>query len=193
MLLRHRTFLIAPLVATVLALAGCATPIDSRPVNQPLQAQRDTPPPPTDIVGEHVIGLSFSGGGLRAAAFAFGVLQALAHDVQSATNSRGSPALLDDIGFISSVSGGSLAAAYYGLHGPAMLTDFRARVLLQDMERRMLLSAFSPSNLMRLLNGGLNDRSNLADWLDREVFKGARFADLHRRKKPDIWINATDV
>lgn len=187
MLHHPRRLLLAALTALALMLAGCATPIDSRPVNAPVQAQRDAPPPPTDIVGEHVVGLSFSGGGLRAAAFAFGVLQALGQ------REGNQPALLDDIGFISSVSGGSLAAAYYGLHGPAMLQDFRAQVLLQDMEQRMLLSAFSPSNLLRLLNGGLNDRSNLADWLDRDVFKGATFADLHRRRKPDIWINATDV
>lgn len=172
-----------------LALVGCATPLDTRPVNrpQPTAPAAGVPAPPRDIVGEHVIGLSFSGGGLRASAFAFGVLQALAAE------GPGGPAVLDDVAFISSVSGGSITAAYYGLHGPAMLGDFRSRVLLQDMERGMNLSALSLPNVLRLLDGGLNDRSNLAAWLDREVFRGATFADLHRRGKPDVWINATDV
>jgi hypothetical protein len=41
---------------------------------------RDTPPgmgAPEDIVGEYAVGVSFSGGELRAAAFAHGVLKAL--------------------------------------------------------------------------------------------------------------------
>ena len=50
-----------------------------------------------------------------------------------------------------------------------------------------------PTNLARLLAGGINDRSNLAATLDADVFGGATFADLYRRNKPDVWINATDL
>jgi NTE family protein len=179
---------VAALVLIFLTL-GCATSIDTRSVNTPRSslANQSHVTPPTNVVGEHTIGLSFSGGGLRAAAFAFGVLQALAQVAPS------QPSVLDDVAFISSVSGGSLVAAYYGLHGPAMLADFRAKVLLPDMERTMLMNLLSPGNILRLLNGGLNDRSNLAVRLDRDIFAGATFADMYRRNKPAIWINATDV
>jgi NTE family protein len=66
-------------------------------------------------------------------------------------------------------------------------------VLDRDLEGGLRLSLLWPTNLARLLAGGVNDRSNLADTLDRDVFGGATFADLFRRNKPNVWINATDL
>jgi NTE family protein len=176
-------------VLCLVGLVGCASSIDTRTVNSPRSVL--TPTVATrataDVATEQVIGLSLSGGGLRAAAFAFGVVQALAD------SAPGQPAVLDDLGFISSVSGGSLLAAYYGLKGADALTDFRAKVLLQDFERDMRLSVLSFPNLQRLFDGGLNDRGNLAASLNSEIFGKATFADLYLRPRPAIWINATDV
>jgi NTE family protein len=173
------------LAALVPALAGCALTIDATPVNRAAVARgQATPQPARNIVGEHVVALSFSGGGLRAAAFSFGVLQALQQSGEG---------VLGEVALVSSVSGGSLTAAYFGLEGEAGLADYRERVLLRDMERGMRMSAYSPENLLRMMGGGINDRSNLANWLDKEVFRGATFADLYRRGKPDVWINATDL
>lgn len=171
-----------PLLAAM--LAGCATPtFDNAPRNVPVTPAFVTQASvPRDIVGHLVIGLSLSGGGLRAAAFGLGVVQALAE-----------ADAYDDLTFISSVSGGSLLAAWLGLHGRDGLQHFRDRVLLQDLERDLRLDWLSLPNLSRLLAGGLNDRSNLARRLDAEVFRGATFADLYRRNKPDVWINATDL
>jgi NTE family protein len=170
-------------------LLGCAVSIDTHTVNSPRSglSPASTPRPLSDLGGEQVIGLSLSGGGLRAAAFGFGVMQALAEA------SPGHPAVLDDLGFISSVSGGSLLAAYYGLNGSKSLIDFKANVLLQDFERDMRLSFVSLSNLQRLFAGGLNDRANLAERLNTKVFGQATFSDLYARQRPVIWINATDV
>jgi len=169
-------------------LTGCATPFDNQPLNRPITAGFVTQSTaPRDIVGRDVIGLSLSGGGMRAAAFSLGVLKALAGDQGRAGD------VYDDVTFISSVSGGSLTAAYVALHGRDGLDGMRERVLLQDLERDLRLDLLSPSNLLRLLAGGLNDRSNLAHRLDIDVFRGATFADLYRRNKPDVWINATDL
>lgn len=182
---RLRTHIVAGLA---LALIGCASPIFNRPANVPISPA--TPPQmgwSTGIVGENVIALSFSGGGLRASAFAYGVLQALA------SLKVGDGDLLDDVTFVSSVSGGSLTAAYYALFGRPGLADFRDQVLLRDFEGSMRTSLTSPENLRRIVVGGLNDRSNFAAVLDRDVFRGARFADLYRRRRPDVWINATDL
>ena len=101
--------------------------------------------------------------------------------------------LLDDVGFITSVSGGSITAAYFGLHGAEGLKDFRDKVLMRDGEAGLRFSLLNPNNLMRLFAGGLNDRSNLNDWLDRDVFHGATFADLFKRERPVVWINATNA
>lgn len=171
-----------------LTLGGCAISVHNPPSNVPLaHGARALAAPARDIAGENLVALSFSGGGLRAAAFSFGVLKAL-----EASGSAQQP-LLDDVAMISSVSGGSLTAAYYGLHGPTALNSFRQTVLLQDMESSMRLSALAPDNLLRLLSGGLNDRANLVNWLDQHVFEGATFATLYARRKPDIWINASDL
>jgi NTE family protein len=170
------------------ALAGCATPFDNQPQNRAITAAfLQTVQQPRDIVGENVIGLSMSGGGMRAAAFSFGVLQAL----MAAGPARSD--VFDELTFISSVSGGSLTAAYTALNGRAGLSRFQAEVLYRDLERDLRLSLLSPVNLARLLAGGVNDRSNLAATLDADIFRGATFADLYRSNKPDVWINATDV
>jgi NTE family protein len=176
----------------VFFLNGCAISIENKAVNQPLEKITTYVPDiransPRDIVSEDVIAFSFSGGGMRAAAFSFGALKAIE---QLQINH---PTIVDDITFITSVSGGSLTAAYYGLNGKQALGDFRSKVLLRDAEVKMRFNAFAPTNFIRLINGGLNDSTNLAHWLDENVFKGATFADLYRRSKPDIWINATDV
>lgn len=178
----------AALAAGCSLLLGCATSFDNQPLNRPVTpAFVQQAAQARDIVGRDVIGLSLSGGGTRAAAFALGVLQALAGDGGRTAD------VYDDLTFISSVSGGSLTAAYVALHGREALVHLRERVLLQDLERDLRVDLLSPTNLLRLLAGGLNDRSNLAQRLDAEVFRGATFADLFRRNKPDVWINATDL
>jgi NTE family protein len=62
--------------------------------------------------------LAFSGGGTRAAAFAYGVLEELAATPVALGGS--SRSLLDEVDLISAVSGGSFTAAYYGLYGDRM-------------------------------------------------------------------------
>lgn len=57
------------------------------------------------MIGEKKIGLALSGGGYRAAAFHIGTLRAL-HKLN----------VLDKVDVISSVSGGSITAAYYVLN-----------------------------------------------------------------------------
>lgn len=182
--MRRLLALASSLAAALTLVGGCSTVIENQPRNLP-GTQVPSVPPPADIVASHVIGLSFSGGGLRAAAFAQGVLQHL-EDARSVD-------VLDDVTFISSVSGGSLTAAYFGLHGRAGMREFESRVLPGDYESRMRMNPWAPENLLRMLSGGVNDRSHLADVLDRDVFRGATFADLYRRGRPDVWINATDL
>lgn len=143
---------------------------------------------PSDLVEETVVALSFSGGGLRAAAYAYGVLEGL-----NTLPSRKKNNLIDDVTFITSVSGGSITAAYFGLHGKDSFHDFRERVLSRDGEADLRFSLFNPLNIARLLSGGLNDRENLRGWLENDVFRGATYADMFKRGKPEVWINASNI
>ena len=119
----------------VAALSGCATPVFNRASNEPLAAA--TPRnmgAPVDFMGENSIVLAFSGGGLRAAAFSHGVLSALA----SVKTPEGD--LLDDLALISSVSGGSLTAAHYGVYGREGLRAFAAACCPARLRGGMRLS-----------------------------------------------------
>lgn len=183
----HRTFL---LLVTLL-LSGCAVTLTNAPRNQPLadrQANATLLRAAPSVGGETIVALSFSGGGLRAAAFSYGVLEGL-----RATTTPQGKTLLDELSFITSVSGGSITAAYADLYGPGGLAQFRERALLRDGEAGLRFSLLNPVNLLRLSAGGLNDRANFQHWLEEDLFRGATFADMYRNRKPVVWINATNA
>jgi len=179
----------------LLVLAGCTVVIDSQPHNTPFVAAAGGRPAAAlalaDSLSETSVALSFSGGGARAAAFALGALHGL--DALPAGPAGSAGSLLDQLRFITSVSGGSMTAAYYGLHGKQGLAEFRQVALLRDSEALLRSSLFNPMNIARLLAGGLNDRSTFQWWLDDEVFKHATFADMSRPGRPLVWINATNL
>lgn len=177
-------------------LAGCAS-LDTSPINQPFADEFGGPNAAADVFGnekasETLVGVTFSGGGTRAAAFSFGVLKAFA-DTNIDAGGGKNLNLLDRIDFVSGVSGGSVTAAYFGLKGRAALTDFRERFLIRNAEEDMNESLVRPSNLMRLYNGGANDRTNFPRWLDKNLFDGATYAQLLARKHPTVWLNASDI
>jgi hypothetical protein len=137
---------------------------------------------------ETFVVLTFSGGGTRAAAFAYGVLAEL-----DDTRIAGGRTLLDDVDVISSVSGGSFAAAYYGLFGrEAFFRSFRDAVLHRKIERDLILRLLAPWNWPRLMSPSFA-RADLADeYYDSHIFARRSFADLPRRR-PFIILNATDI
>ena len=71
--------------------------------------------------------LAFSGGGTRAAAFSYGVLEKLraTEIIWEGKKKR----LLDEVDVISSVSGGSFTSAYYALYRDKIFADFESRFL----------------------------------------------------------------
>lgn len=174
-----------------LVLSACATG-DVGPINTHVaEVGRPSPafvPDPSDD-GSLVVGLAISGGGTRAAAFGYGVLRGLDEVVVDHHPKR--RAATDDIRMISGASGGSVPAAYFGYKGRGYV-DLRERFLLADAEKE-LHSQLSPLNLIRVYNGGANDRSTFADWLDRNVFDGRTYSAFHRKDAPIVWINASDI
>ena len=180
------------LMVLAAALVGCAAGPYNLPRNQPLPARppdaRQQPHEPTDVLDDVSVAVSFSGGGIRAAAFSLGILQGLD---RQALDERSS--LLDRLSFITSVSGGSLTSAYYGLHGKEGLLKFQQLLKDGDGEATLRLSLVNPLNLWRLWSGGLNAREDLKEWLEGQVFGDATFGDMYKRGKPLIWINATNL
>jgi len=137
--------------------------------------------------------LTFSGGGTRAAALAYGVLEQMrADEVQHDGRSH---RLIEDIDVISSVSGGSITAAYLALHGDRLFRDFRADFLEHDVERDLWWAvAASPRNWLRLGSGKYSRGDLFADYLDRRLFSGATFGSLATADdRPFLVMNATDL
>jgi NTE family protein len=102
--------------------------------------------------------------------------------------------LLDEVDWISGVSGGSFTAAYYGLFRDRMFEDFETRFLKKniqgDLTRSML---FNPVSWVKLFSP-YYDRSDLAaDYYNKYVFDGKTFGDLLAQKEPLVVINATDM
>ena len=191
----QRAIRVGGAIASAALIAGCAAAIKNDPVNQPLTAnprQVDTALNP-DIEPNYddmVVALSFSGGGMRAAAFSYGVLQGFNEtEVRSRT---GPVSLLDRLDFLSGVSGGSVLAAYYGLRGKAALGDFKERFLLVNAEEN-LQTNLSLGNIARGLQGGVNDTTGFPVWLDNHLYNHATLKDLLARPRPRVWINASDI
>ncbi len=126
---------IGVVVTTCALLLGC-TSVYNLPANVPLAgASLD---PNLDAVfkdaaeqDDLLIGFSFSGGGTRAAAFSFGVLEELG-SIRMRVRVRhhaGAHRL-----FCPAFPAGSVTAAYYGLKKRAALSYFRERFLLQNAE-----------------------------------------------------------
>lgn len=183
--LRHGRWLL--LVAIAGLIASCAS-VFNQPENKPYAGDSsglELNPPP--VVGDTGVALAFSGGGMRASAFSYGVLRGL--DRLSAS---GGKSYFDHIVFVSGVSGGSVTAAYFGLKGRGILADYRERFLSRDPEES-LRTAMNLPNLVQGLQGGVNNASRLPVWLDQNVFDNATLGDLFQPGKPIVWINASDL
>jgi NTE family protein len=167
-----------------LALCACAT-APLTPVNSAPLAANPAPAIEVGADGDAIF-VTLSGGGARAAAFGLGALQALRE-----TRDAGGQPLTDHVSLLSSVSGGSILAAYYGIHGPEGLDTFRSAYL--DKSWALHASAAWPMNWLRAWNGGLNGDDRLSAWLDREIFSGAHMDALWRAGGPQVWLNAADL
>ena len=182
--------------AAALALAGCGTfsagntPLNAALTNNSGTVEGGASSPLVQDTAETAIGLSFSGGGTRASAFAFGVLQELAKTEETRNGMR--TPLIDRVSLVSGVSGGSVTAAYFALHGRDTLSDFRRKFLIQDVEASLNTSV-NVTNLMRMAKGGVNGRDGLPTWLDQNLFHGATFTDVLKPGLPRLWINASDI
>ena len=86
-------------------------------------------------------GLALSGGGARAASFSLGVLLQL-RDMKGADGR----ALIEKVALITSVSGGSTIAAWFGLHGSKGLDGFRAAMLDKDWQSQLHTTFMSTDN-----------------------------------------------
>jgi len=177
------------LVGVVLLFAsGCAT----RPVNPPITevdaaaGYRFTTHERAGTSKENLIILAFSGGGTRAAGFAYGVLEALRPMVViGPKGNRGR--LLDEIDLVTGVSGGSFTALAFGLYGEHLFDIFETSFLKRNVQGEIIRRVLNPGDWA----WGRSEAA--ADLYDEILFHGATFADLQRAHGPFVVATATDI
>jgi NTE family protein len=174
---------------------GCAS---THFENTPLQAgaanpdRRSIDPASPD---RPVILMTFSGGGTRAAALAESVLREMAATGYTA---GGSHVLTEDVKLISSVSGGSVTSAWFGLHRDAAhpdgdLDDLRNDFLTQDNMAALELDAANPITWFGLVTGRITRIDAEEALFNQRLFHDATLAALNQPGKPYIALNATDM
>ncbi|MEP7327792.1 MAG: patatin-like phospholipase family protein [Betaproteobacteria bacterium] len=141
---------------------------------------------------ETLVILAFSGGGTRAAAFSYGVLEFLRRT--EIIGPKGNTIrLLDQVDIITGVSGGSFTALAYGLYGDKLFDLYENAFLKRDVQGEIVSRAFSPKNWANLGSTGWGRSELAAELYDEILFKGATFGDLNRGTGPMIMASATDI
>lgn len=183
----------------VLTLSWCAlTACATRPINPPIASV-----PPDKIYnferkGQNaaqestLVAVAFSGGGTRAAAFSYGVLETLRKT--EFVNAQGERSrMIDHIDVITGVSGGSFTALAYGLYGEQLFDQYESRFLKRNVQGEIIGRSLNPLNWGYLSSTGWGRSELAADLYDEILFDGATFADLERKDGPVIAISATDL
>ena len=183
------------LTAFTLVLAGCNA---TYPVNPPLAKVQ--PPDGYDLgkalegskgTSEALLLLAFSGGGTRAAAFSYGVLEELSATPVGKGEKR--HPLIEEVDVITAVSGGSFTAAYYGLYGDRIFEDYEEVFLRRNVQEELTDQVLDPTNWPSIASP-FYTRADLATELyDETIFNRATFGDLEQANGPFIIINATEM
>jgi predicted acylesterase/phospholipase RssA len=188
-------------MSLILLLTGCFAKIHSLPAHPDKNSPVFAPLPDQ----ETLVGLAISGGGSRAATFAAGALEALA--TVRITDGGQERSLLEMVTHMSSVSGGSLATAYYAVKKPAkfeavlagdglspayqqFFTSFK-----EDMQLNFQLQALGRQVANFRVANPTKLAYSFADVWDANFFDGMTFSGLYERERrgdaPQIILNGT--
>lgn len=180
-------WMVWPALFIVSLLCACA----SRPVNEPIDqvdpgsgyrpklllSSRGSNDPSTLFI------LSFSGGGTRAAALSYGVLEEINRYAFMVGGER--RWLIDEIDLITGVSGGSFTALSYALYGQELFDEYETRFLKRNVQRALARRVFlNPANWFRMMSGNFGRSEVAAKYYDEILFEGATYNDLIEKGGP---------
>jgi len=190
-----RVFFTLLVLMVLVVLGGCA----SRPINEPItQFDPNTGYRPYLLMPKRVNNdpgtlffLAFSGGGTRAAALSYGVLEELRRTEVVIDGQR--RRLIDEVDIISGVSGGSFTALAYALYGERLFSEYEQRFLKRDVQGDLVKRALNPFNWWKFIGGSAGRSELAADYYDEILFDGATYADLLSKQGPVAVANGTDI
>ena len=175
----------------VLGMTGCVLKtidtMDNKPLEQGIpqkQTRASESVTTADLADNVFIGIALSGGGSRAANFSAAVMLELEK-----------LGILNKTTAVSSVSGSSLPAAYYGLYRGdknRWNEDEVRKQLKKDFELRWLGRWFLPQNIALYWSTNYNRSDIMKEVLDSNLFDEKTFKDMGEGR-PRILINATTL
>ncbi len=181
------------LLLGALGLGACAYPTRNAPI-QTLSTDygyRWNRLPADDLPGTLVI-VTASGGGTRAAALELGVLRGM-QQVELPSGKR----LVDEVDVISSVSGGSVTAAYFALKGSKGFDDLENNFIRKNGIDALLKAILNPVQVARLSTPSRERIDLLIDYFDSTLFHkekmGALQEPLDGSRRPFLVLNAADM
>jgi NTE family protein len=177
------------LVAALFLLASCSYPIRNEPLLDNAHPEYVWRTLPAQAPQDTLVIVTASGGGTRATALSMAVLSTLDR-VRLASG----VSMADKIDVLSSVSGGSVTAAYFALHGAAGLPMLERDFVRQDGMTALIAGALNPVGLARLATPSRERIDLLIDYLDNRLFGSVTFeALIKRRHRPYLILNAADM
>ena len=172
--------------ALLLALAACTYPVRNEAITGDLAEYRYGELGP-DRMNDTLVIVTASGGGTRAAALAMSVLKAM-----DKVQLRAGGTLAEEVDILSSVSGGSVAAAYFALRGRDGFAEFDREFLLHNGMTALLSSGLG--QLPALATPSRERIDILIDYFDERLFKQRTYKELiDRRRRPYLILNAADM
>ncbi len=189
----------AVIAGLLLVLSACASfPENAKLDNvDPSSGYRFNVLPADDNSESLFVIVTFSGGGTRAGALSYGVMEKLKNTMITWKGQKKS--LLSEVDVISSVSGGSFTSAFYGLFRDKIFapradpTGYKSRFLFRDLQGELLAAVINPVNWPRLASPTFGRIDLAAELYSRTIFAERTFADLQKRGRPFIMLNATDM
>ncbi|HJY82134.1 MAG TPA: patatin-like phospholipase family protein [Candidatus Binatia bacterium] len=180
----------ALLVCVLSFVTGCAYPVRNRPATiisdtHGYQFAKREPSAAKDTL----VIVTLSGGGTRAAALGLSVLRGL--DKIALPDGE---TLATEVDVISSVSGGSVTAAFFALAGRDGFKRLEADFIRKNGMAPLLFGFFNPVGLVRFAMPGQERIDLLIDYLNKQLFDGKTYQALIEQKhRPFLILNAADM
>lgn len=177
-------------IVALSSLASCAYPTRNYPLDVPMsKAPYRWGKLEHLALGDTLVIVSASGGGTRATALTMAVLRGM-EQVKLPAGNR----LTDEVDVISSVSGGSVAAADFALYGAAGFDDLENNFVRKDGIAAMLEGFLNPVRLAQTSTNSRERIDTLIDYLDSTLFHDKTMGALADGKvHPYLVLNAGDM
>jgi len=181
-----------PIAVAAALLSACAYPTRNEALTDAARPRYDYQQArAADGMPDTLVIVTASGGGARATALALSALQAMDEiKVRS-----GASTLARQVDIVSSVSGGSVAAAYFALNGPEKLDLLKQNFLQKDVMTTLEVQGLNPVGLATLSTPAVERIDLLIDYLSRDKVFGKTTFDgfLDGRDHPYLILNAADM